>query len=131
MELMASERSSTVMIYPEEAFAGATVTENADGSKTVEFTPDNEILSICFNDTLQQLFATYEQMGAADMNYAFSSARLVMTISDDGYILHSETELVMKLDMTISGYATSSISQIHTMSDYIDPGSPVTIEFPE
>ena len=127
---MVKPENMTVSVLSEEVFAGAKIKENEDGSKTVSTAPDPETMNGIFKEIIDRYKQTFASAGADSVTCRAGGAEMIYTVSPDGYIIHSESRMIVYIDMTIAGIPVSAISDATTVTDFADPDKPVVIEIP-
>ena len=114
-----------------EQFADATVTDNADGSKTVSMTPSPDVMKTSVDKKLEDFKSYFEAFGATDINIDVRSVALSNTVSKDGELVRTQTDTDFEMTMKIEEYDVKAYVKAGTAIDYTDIGQPVTIEFPD
>ena len=129
-DLLSSEELRKGYRYAESDFAGATMTENSDGSKTIKFSPDAVKLKTETESQVNTVLSSMKSIGASDLKYEITSVEMELTISKDGYIISTDSSMVIDISMTVSGMSATSTSNASTHIDYLDPGQPVIVTIP-
>ena len=123
------ENSKTELL-PEEAFSNAEIKDNEDGSKTIHLKPEDSSISGTFDGIKEQLDAVFRAMGASEVNFTASKTDFIFVISADGYIIRSETQMILTFFIVISNNPVQAVSVASSVSEFPDPGKPVMIEMP-
>ena len=116
--------------YGAEVFRGAKLTENADGSKTIECTPDKETANSIINANSDIANSLAAALGGSITSIEVNSLSLKFTVSSDGYLTGFESVSDTDMKMNYSGTDMS----VHQYTVYVteckDPGQPVTVVIP-
>ncbi|MBQ7699633.1 MAG: hypothetical protein IJT49_04745 [Clostridia bacterium] len=119
-----------ISVMPESVFAGAVLTENEDGTKTVKASPSDKDASGALDGMKEKLESVFAAFGAQNVKYGVKDAKYVFTVSADGYIIRSEAEITVDIEMTVANTAVKASSVSSTACDLLDYEKPAEIEVP-
>ncbi len=105
----------------------AAVTENEDGSKTieVEFTPEQfqKVYADLVGDMSESMS---ESMEIKSLN--ISECKVSLTVDKDGYISVYDVAFVLDMTVMVQGISTTAQMDLEMRCQYNDPGKPVTVK---
>ena len=116
--------------YGAEVFRKATLTENADGSKTIECTPDKDVAKSVFDANSDIANSLAAALGGSITSIEVNSLSLKFTVSSDGYLIRLEIVSDTDMKMIYSGSDVSLHQNIDNVVEYKDPGQSVTVVMP-
>lgn len=101
---MKSFTNLVAKIQSEESFAGVTVTENEDGSKSMEIALKSADFNEAYGDLLDALLGSLgEELNGVGVSMTANDAKLAVTINKSGYIEKVGLKSDVKVTMTIEG----------------------------
>lgn len=125
-----SEDNFLIRILPEAAFENASI-KIENRTTVITIAPDPDTIRDGYSDAMAQFDDLFARLGATDVSTVVSSAEFTFVISEDGYIINLESSILFSMEMTILSYNATADVVASSVMEIIDPGKPVTIEFPE
>ena len=120
-----------VVDHTPEDMKNAGYTDNADGSVTVIFTPEEDSAKVYVRRQTSSLKDMLASIGAEDVEMTVKSINAEYTVSADGYIVSCVTEISYDVTAKIDGAEMAVSGTAREETAYKDPGASVEIVFPE
>lgn len=118
-------------IQSEESFAGVTVTENEDGSKSMEISLKSADFNEAYGDLLDALLGSLgEELNGVGVSMTANDAKLAVTINKSGYIEKVGLKSDVKVTMTIEGENSEMNVSLDISGEYKNIGETVVVTPP-
>lgn len=118
-------------IQSEESFAGVTVTENEDGSKSMEIALKSADFNEAYGDLLDALLGSLgEELNGVGVSMTANDAKLTVTINKSGYIEKVGLKSDVKVTMTIEGENSEMNVSLDISGEYKNIGETVVVTPP-
>ncbi len=116
--------------WGKDAFRGAKVTKNTDGSYLIEAFPNDKQATEMARANIDSMRSLYENLGAHDIKCKLSDVKATIKIDPDGYLTEAIMDSKIKMTMTFSGAAASVNADSTSIVRFTDIGKPVDINIP-
>ena len=113
----------------EKIFKDAKVTDNADGSKTIECVIDKEGGSELLANEISTILDNYEDMGA-EAEITKIEGKYIIVVSADGYPAKVDGDFNLEITVSVQGISASVKVDLILKIEFVDPGKPVTVNIP-
>ena len=117
--------------YPEEAFSGAQLTVNEDGSKLIKLCPDSKARALMIDRSMGQITEAYKAFGGEMNSMRVNSCEATVTISPEGCTASVEVVFDMDMSITVSGYTMDYAITGKVVTNVADLGEDAVINIPE
>ena len=115
----------------EEAFSGVTVTENEDGTKSMEVALNSGDFNEAYGDLMDALLGSLgEELNGVGVSVSTDNAKSTITVNKDGYIEKVAFNGDIKVTMTVEGENSEMTISFSANSEYKNIGETVTVTAP-
>lgn len=115
----------------EEAFSGVTVTENEDGTKSMEVALNSGDFNEAYGDLMDALLGSLgEELNGVGVSVSTDNAKSTITVNKDGYIEKVAFNGDIKATMTVEGENSEMTISFSANSEYKNIGETVTVTAP-
>lgn len=115
----------------EEAFSGVTVTENEDGTKSMEVALNSGDFNEAYGDLMDALLGSLgEELNGVGVSMSTDNAKSTITVNKDGYIEKVAFNGDIKATMTVEGENSEMTISFSANSEYKNIGETVTVTAP-
>lgn len=119
-------------LQSEEAFNGVTVTENEDGTKSMEIAMNSGDFNEAYGAFMDALLGSLgEELNGVGVSTTVDNAKSIVTVNKDGYIEKVAFKGDIKLTMTVEGENSEMTISLDVNSEYRNIGETVTVTAPE
>lgn len=115
----------------EETFSGVTVTENEDGTKSMEVALNSGDFNEAYGDLMDALLGSLgEELNGVGVSMSTDNAKSTITVNKDGYIEKVAFNGDINVTMTVEGENSEMTISFSANSEYKNIGETVTVTAP-